>query len=69
MPLRFASRASTLVLALLTLAAPARADVITLRDGQRIEGKVVHRDARTGVVQARYGEVVLAADVVASIER
>lgn len=66
---RFAStRALAGALLLALIGAPARADLIRLRSGQLIDGKVTHRDSRRVVVQARYGEVVLDAREVLSIE-
>lgn len=59
---------AALAFALLPLA-PARADTVRLKDGQVLEGKVTERDRRTIVVHARYGEVVVARDDVASITR
>ena len=56
-------------IAIVALAASARADVVVLKDGRRVEGTVVSENADKIQIDTRGGRLELARADVASIER
>ena len=68
-PLRL-PRTAALVGGLLLVALSARADVVVLKDGRRIEGEIAREDARQVVVKTGLGELTFArADVVEIVRK
>lgn len=68
MPL-WSSRPALLAVALLALASAARADVIVLKDGRRVEGEIAREDGASVVVRTGLGELTFARSEIVEIVR
>src|SRR5690606_24775046 len=65
---RLARRVGAAVIAALVLGAAARADVIHMKSGQQIQGKIVQDDGTTLVVDTKFGRMTLERAKVERIE-
>lgn len=63
------TRSALLAACLIALATAARADVVVLKDGRRVEGEIAREDATTVVVRTGLGELTFARSEIVEIVR